>query len=217
MEKKDPYPRRYIIAASLWVSSWLVFYLLNFAGMFLFPETNMHQHAFFLAGLYAVVTASLTFVFGVCNIVRSFRYFWSGQRELCLANWMKLKYGMIPCFLINYGILFVLGGVIGILSMGFSLLWFIPLNSLITWLYLLPGAFYGIQAIGFCRKEKQKSPWWGLFHGALQFFFLADVLDTVYLTRKEFGAGKRVGTAILILYVVLGVGVSCILVHMFRM
>ena len=50
-----------------------------------------------------------------------------------------------------------------------------------TWLAIGPGAFYGIQVIRFTLREKKAGYGVAVWHGFLQFVFLADVLDAMHL------------------------------------
>lgn len=193
MKERDRYPAGYIAAATLSVLAWPVLYgLESFNQAFCGSNSDRISTGIsvFII-LYMVITVVLTGIFGVINIVRSFRLFRSGQWELCAKNCMKLKYGMIPCFLINCYVLFLFGAVIWVLSSGASMIWYVPLAFLITWVYLFPGAFYGIQVIRICRKEKQKNLLWCFGHGILQFCFLVDVPDAAWLTARELGTGKK--------------------------
>lgn len=67
----------------------------------------------------------------------------------------------------------------------------IMLTVAATWLAIIPGAFFGIQVIRFTVREKKIGPGAAVLHGILQFVFLADVLDAMYLAVKKWGRGKK--------------------------
>ncbi len=60
-----------------------------------------------------------------------------------------------------------------------------------TWLMLLPGAFYAVQVIRMSILEKKCSPRTAIIHILLQFIFLVDVLDTMYISVKIHNKGKK--------------------------
>ena len=75
-----------------------------------------------------------------------------------------------------------------------------------SWLVMVPGAFYGVQVIRLSYGEKKMGMGAALLHGFLQFNFLVDVLDAMYLAVKKWGMGKKSSVLIGILYGGAGAG-----------
>ena len=66
--------------------------------------------------------------------------------------------------------------------------------------------FYGIQVIRITYREKKTGIGAAVWHGILQFVFLADVLDAMYLAVKKWGMGKKSSVVIGFLYVLMLAG-----------
>ena len=122
-------------------------------------------------------------VVGIANIVCAFHNYRRAP-ELCIRNLKLLKYGMIPCFVINFIWMVCLGFFVAVGSILVGLVWFVPLAVIITWLYMLPGAFYGVQVVRIMKKRQERSVIWCIFNGFLQFCFVLDVIDTAYLANE---------------------------------
>lgn len=107
---------------------------------------------------------------------------------------MTLKYGLIPFFLIHFISITFLFLTAFVASRGTILIAFpvivglIACGSLCTWLAMLPGAIYGVQTIRTARRMGMIGPKTAL----LQFIFLLDVLDTVYLSLVTFLTARPV-------------------------
>lgn len=137
---------------------------------------------------------------GIASIINSFLVY-ERKPEACIQDWLRLKYGLIPFFIVNWLLLFAFGIVIGVFSGGFALLWYIPLFTFLTWLYMFPGAFYGIQALRLLRKQSDMSMIVLVLHGICQFTFFLDVLDTMYLSVRKFHRGKKAAAVVGSIYV----------------
>ncbi|MCI8454564.1 MAG: hypothetical protein HFE84_08110 [Lachnospiraceae bacterium] len=150
----------------------------------------------------------LLFVLGAALIVRSFANCRQNHVPLCVNSLLILKYGMIPFFIMNFGAycffyLVLLVASRGTILFGFPILLVsIAAATFLTWLTMLPGAFYGIQVIRLCRRQEKLGLAAALFHGILQFTFLLDIPDTMYLTAGKFGMGKRCAWLAAVLYTV---------------
>ena len=83
----------------------------------------------------------------------------------------------------------------------------IAFNVFASWLAIVPGAVYGVQVIRFTVKGKKTGIGAAIWHGLLQFLFLTDVLDAMYLAVKKWGMGKRSSIVIMILYVLVLAGI----------
>ncbi|MEY8336624.1 DUF6652 family protein [Lachnospiraceae bacterium 62-35] len=174
----------------------LIFY---FGGRMLDGFSGM----IFLGGtILEALWGGAAFILGVINVILSFLDY-RKDPESCVRKLIVMKYGLVPFFALNYLILFLIGFVIAVVSMGISLLWYIPVFTFTTWACMIPGAFYGIQTIRLCRKEKGMTIFPAIVHGVLQFCFVVDVLDTMYLTIHEFGRGKKAAIVVAAIYGVL--------------
>lgn len=161
-------------------------------------------------------------ILGVANMVRSFRIYRTGDVIVCIHHMLILKYGMTIFFIINFiaAVLFYAGLTLGLLVGTRGLVIFaapvilpflaggIIFTITATWLAILPGAFYGIQVIRFTLRERKTSPVAAVWHGFLQFVFLADVLDAMYLAVRKWGRGKKSSFVIGILYVAALAGIA---------
>ena len=87
-----------------------------------------------------------------------------------------------------------------------GILFFMTVLVIGTWLIMVPGAFYGVQVIRLSYGEKKMGMGAALLHGFLQFNFLVDVLDAMYLAVKKWGMGKKSSVLIGILYGGAGAG-----------
>lgn len=159
-------------------------------------------------------------VLGILNIMRSFQICRAKDAVGCVNGMLIHKYGLVIFFGINFCVLAlyyfamtfgVLVGTRGLAlfaapallpwltaAMGFSVF--------TTWLVMIPGAFYGIQVIRLSRREKKISTGAAVWHGLLQFIFLADVLDAMYLAVRKWGRGRKSSVVIGILYILLAAG-----------
>lgn len=152
---------------------------------------------------------------GIANIVKSFRGYRSGNVDECINQMLIHKYGLVIFFIINFLVMSVwyflltFGTLVGTRGLAIFaapvLLPFLVISIVLTvaatWLAIVPGAFCGIQVIRFTLKEKKIGPGAALWHGILQFVFLADVLDAMYLAVGKWGRGKKSSVVIGILYI----------------
>ena len=153
-------------------------------------------------------------VLGILNIARSFNAYKSGDAVGCVNGMLIHKYGLVVFFVVNF---IVLVGIYLLVTLGlvmgtrgiflvlapFFLPWLVAavgFTVFTTWLAIIPGAFYGIQVIRFTYREKKTSAGAAVWHGVLQFIFLADVLDAMYLAVKKWGRGKKSSIVIAVLY-----------------
>ena len=164
-------------------------------------------------GLFFVYIGAAVFYFlvlgilGITNIVRSFLAYGRGDEEHCLRGMLILKYGMVPFFIINFCSILLLSLAALVGSRGTLLFAFpvtVPLLFLAffcTWLAMVPGSFYSIQVIRLTRKKGKTNLLWAVWHGLLQFCFLTDVLDTMYLAVRKWNRGKLGAALIGLLYI----------------
>ncbi len=170
----------------------------NVFYIFLLTSDMAEKYGTVMLPLYAVIAFfyfSLVIAMAVINIIRSFSAFNKGDYEHCIRGMVRLKYGMIPFYIVNFfSILFILALIIlasrGIIVVaGFIVIpvVFIILGAIffITWLSMLPGAFFGVQALRSAVRSGSMTSLSAFFHGILQFIFCIDVFDTAYLTAVK--------------------------------
>jgi len=154
-----------------------------------------------LAALYWLAVV----VLGAANIVQSFRMHRKHEDVYCVNAMLVLKYGLVIFFIMNFVTIvlgFLLVEFILVAASRGTIIFAFPawitatlaaagFYAFLTWLAMLPGAFYGVQVVRFSRSEGKLSGSAVFFHGLLQFVFLADVLDAMYLAVKLWGMGKK--------------------------
>ncbi len=156
---------------------------------------------------------SLAIVLGILNIINSFRACAQKDIHYCLKSMLILKYGLIPFFVINFlEILFLLliaivasRGTIVIFGM-FLIPIAIPITIIIisiTWSFLLPGAFYGVNVVRLSIAENKITAIQAIVHCILQFCFVLDILDAMYLSVSKWNYGKKISAFIAALYIIL--------------
>ena len=140
---------------------------------------------FLLRGMPILLLCTIVacIIVGIANVVCAFRDYRQAP-ELCIRNLKLLKYGMIPCFVINFIWMLCLGFGVAVASFLIGLVWFVPFAVIATWLYLLPGAFYGVQVVRIMHNRQGRGAGWCIFNGFLQFCFVLDVIDTAYLAGE---------------------------------
>lgn len=172
---------------------------------------------FFVFLLPAIIYWLAVFIMGMADIVQSFRRHRSGDLDSCINGMLIHKYGLVVFFVVNFivmGIWYFLstfGVLVGTRGLAIFaapvLLPFLAASIILTvtatWLAIVPGAFWGIQVIRFTLKEKKIGPGGAVWHGILQFVFLTDVLDAMYLAVRKWGRGKKSSAVIGILYILM--------------
>lgn len=170
-------------------------------------------HQLLLAGFFVFVLLYLmaSFTLGVLNIAQSFRKYAQGADVYCLNAMLVLKYGLVIYFVLNFVVYAFFVLLVVAASRG-TILFAVPLYPAIgaiffliiggTWVGLLPGAFYGLHTVRFARAQGKLSSKAAILHSILQFIFLLDVLDALYLSVKLWGRGKKSAIVVGILYVV---------------
>lgn len=144
----------------------------------------------------------------------------------CINGMLIHKYGLVIFFCVNFIVLFLVyfmltfGLVMG--TRGLALLvapvWLpfvlvmIGWSVIMSWLAILPGSMYSIQVIRGSVRAGKISGGAAVLHGILQFLFLADVLDAMYLAAGKWGRGKKSSVLVALVYIaaVVGNSVDCI-------
>lgn len=160
-------------------------------------------------------------IFGILNIKKSFQLYRKGDTVACMNGMLIHKYGLVIFFCANF---IVLGFWYGLFSMaavmgtrGLLLLfapvllpvWVVGLcvSIFATWLAILPGSIYGIQVIRMSYKAGKISLIAAILHTILQFFFLTDVLDAMYLAAGKWNRGKKSSLVIGAVYLISVIGI----------
>lgn len=159
-------------------------------------------------------------VLGIRNIVYAFRMGQQRKTRFCAAAMLIHKYGLVVFFCVNFVVLFgyyllmtmaALVGTRGLVIFAAPVLlpfWLalIGWSIFATWLAILPGTAYSLQVIyGTWRVGKMSLPK-AVIHAILQFFFLTDVLDSMYLAVKKWSMGKKSSVAVGAVYVAAVIG-----------
>ena len=156
---------------------------------------------FVLAAIFIVAVT----VLGLMSVIKAFRTF-NKSAEDCVRGMLIHKTRMIAFFVINmvwdvFFSLFLLAASRGTFILFMPIVWTVMVYF--TWITLIPGGVWGIQAARASVKEKGMSKPQAVLHGILQFVFMVDVLDCLYLAAIKWGMGKKRAVVILVLYAVL--------------
>ncbi len=165
-------------------------------------------------------------ILGILNMKKSFQLYRDGDTVACINGMLIHKYGLVIFFCANFILLafwyglFSMAAVMG--TRGLLLLfapvllpvWVVGLciSAFATWLAILPGSIYGIQVIRMSWKTGKISLMAAILHTILQFFFLTDVLDAMYLAAGKWNRGKRSSLAVGALYLISLVGIIILIV-----
>lgn len=165
-------------------------------------------------------------ILGILNMKKSFQLYRDGDTVACINGMLIHKYGLVIFFCANFIVLcfwyglFSMAAVMG--TRGLLLLfapvlipvWVVGLciSAFATWLAILPGSIYGIQVIRMSWKAGKISLMAAILHTILQFFFLTDVLDAMYLAAGKWNRGKRSSLAVGALYLISLVGIIILIV-----
>ena len=142
-------------------------------------------------------------VIGIISVVNSFIAYKKNDFEYCIKGFMILKYGLIPFFVVNFLSMTFLALIFLVVSRG-TIIFAAPIFLLIgisfTWIAMLPSSFWGVQVIRFAVRDGKigKSK---ILHIFLQFCFLLDLLDTVYLVAFKYKRGKVAAILVCFAYV----------------
>lgn len=184
----------------------------------------------FVFVLPAILYWLSVFILGTANIVNSFRIYRSGDVVGCVNRMLIIKYGLVVFFIINFIVMsgWYLLSTFGILVGTRGLAIFaapillpflavsITLTVIATWLAIVPGAFFGIQVIRFTVRARKTGPGAAVWHGVLQFVFLADVLDAMYLAVKMWGRGKKSSAVIGVVYLLMLAAVIGMIIYLYK-
>lgn len=208
----------YVTMATLYIP----FNFLLLLGLSSYPNPGINEdtaEALFTAPIIMYFIISFIYVvtfivLAILNIIQSFKAFNQRDTLFCINGMLILKYGMVIFFASNflYITLTLLGlGIFGMLISHGTLIFTAPILLpfliaiilfllFIAWLIMLPGSIFSIQVIRLSRLEKKIGSASAFFHGLLQFLFLTDVLDTMYLALVKWRRGKKSSIVISFFY-----------------
>lgn len=165
-------------------------------------------------------------ILGILNMKKSFQLCRDGDTIGCINGMLIHKYGLVIFFCANFILLafwyglFSMAAVMG--TRGLLLLfapvllpvWVVGLcvSVFATWLAILPGSVYGIQVIRMSYKAGKISLVAAILHTILQFFFLTDVLDAMYLVAGKWNRGKKSSFVVGALYLISIIGIIILIV-----
>ena len=142
------------------------------------------------------VASSLVLLFG--NIVRSFRIRGEEDPLCCVRAMLVVRYGMIPFFILHACLtpiaLFAIGfaGLVDFYRFGVIYLFAAP------FLFMLPGAFYGIRVVRLSLREKKLRSFAAVLHGIAQFIPVLGVPDAAYLSAIKWKTARKTTAVVLI-------------------
>ncbi len=164
-----------------------------------------------LVGIYLILAIIYVFTItalGIINIAKSFLMYNKGDDIYCVNSMMIFKYGLTIFFVLNFIANILMWLVILVASRGTIIFAFpvvaviIAFSAIPTWIVSFPGSFYAIQVIRFGVKQEKFDKSHAIMHGILQFIFMLDVLDTIYIAVKKWNRGKKISFVICGFYII---------------
>lgn len=193
----------YVLLLSVQVPFNIAFFLFAFSAVSSKSLPATGKSMTFLYFVIAVIYFVTLGVLGIMNIIKSFQAYAQRKAEYSLKTMLILKYGMVPFFVVNFLSITLLFLIAFAATKGIIIIAAFPIVIVMllfavfcTWLAMIPGTFYSIQVIRFGMAEGKISSGWAVWHTLLQFFFLTDILDTMYLAVRKWHRGK-VGAVII--------------------
>lgn len=187
-----------------------IFPLMYVISVYLIPACFFMENDFhFLSYLiYAPI------IFGILNIIMSVRCCKPEYHDIMLNSAVLVKYSMIPFFIIG-GILVVACLLVSFIPIPFMIC-LGPIMALICciigWFILAFEAPYTISYLCLSKKTSTGAKVMVAIHSILQFFFMADVFDVMYLTLKE-KKWKKLTITLLVLMITAIIALFVLLVY----
>lgn len=157
------------------------------------------------AVIFIILYFSIVMIIGCLNILKSFKSAADGRTGYCINSMLILKYGLVVFFLLNF-LMFAFISFIALVASRGTIIFAFPITIpffviafLLSWVMLIPGAFYGVQAARISYDAGKIGFGEMILHCILQFCFVADVFDAMYLSVVKWGMGKKSSAAIAIL------------------
>jgi hypothetical protein len=151
-------------------------------------NNNMGDWMRWLLTAAVVISGISNVIFAVKNIINTCRLY-KNREYNSLRKYMKVrKLGVIPYFVLNFVIYFLLFTLFFAASRGLILFTPIPLIFLLpiffTYLTVLFTSSYGIGFVAIINKEKRLKNGKLIIHVLLQLCFILDVISTIILLMK---------------------------------
>lgn len=231
MEQKKYYRLSvsYVVLLTLFIPVTLLWFGLAGAKIaFSADDTPDFGHIFGGYFLFALFYFLVLLALGISDIIHSFRACKKKDLFFCLNVMLIHKYGLVPFFFVNFIISVLLTAAPLLISLiasrgtilfafpvvlpGVLFLFAVPV--FFTWLALIPGAFWGIQVVRLSRRQGKCGGKEAVLHMFLQFLFLVDVLDAMYLAVRTWGRGKKSSALIAVLYLLLAAGIPAFFLYL---
>lgn len=202
--KKSTLPIIYVALLSMQVPFHLIFFKIALTIQ-LESVKNVMRWIYLVIVLCHIIAVGIV---GILNIIRSFNLYKNNEVNMTIRSMLIVKYGLVPFYIVNFifllflYVVMILGASAMFAFVGFSLMMVLIIGGVIgAWLTMIPGLFYSIQVIRFTEKSGKTGSVAKIWHILLQLFFLADVLDTMYLAVVKWNKGKIGAVIIGLLYI----------------
>lgn len=134
------------------------------------------------------ISLLITFIIGAAIILTSFFIYSPDNSVNYKCIMLTVKLALIPAFVINFifnfililGSGIVLSFIMGLLGPAFSAFIGIMIFA-VTYVVMICPSFYTIAFLRTLHKQKRIPTWQFILHIILQFIFVADVIDALYL------------------------------------
>lgn len=176
-----------------------IFPVLYVASLYLFPFFASLSEKLPLISYLAYTP----FIFGILNIIMAVTFCKPEYRQIMLNSAVLVKYSLIPFFFMG-GVMIVFCLFFTVIPVPFMVFLgplFAGILCLAGWIFVALGSPYTISYLRLSQKEGTRSTFMAFLHSLLQFFFMLDVFDVMYLTLKE-RKWKKLTITILILTVI---------------
>jgi hypothetical protein len=180
-----------------------------FMGLTMQVQNLWYNVLVFLPMILILIAAM---ILGVRMIIEAVHHYQDHDELYCLNAMLIIKYGLMIHFIVlaiimfnimtlGYFALSVATAGIGFFTLPFFIM-LIPAVAVIVFLEMIPGSVYGVAVALFTREKEQ----WGipvtLLHCILQFVYIADVLDALYLSVAKWGRGKKSAIFTAVVYLI---------------
>ena len=155
-------------------------YLLPFVIGFIPEEETILSELFEPVNTFSIILNVILIINTILNIIIAIHIFKQNNLENARNSMKKIKLYLIPYWVINFIFSLTITGVT--LFMGGIIMGFIFLIQ--TYLLFIATSCYSISFLGILLKNKKISLKSFIIHLLLQFCFVMDIIDTIYLLRK---------------------------------
>jgi len=145
-------------------------------------------------------------VLGVLNIIEGHKKYAECDEQFCTDAMLIEKYCMIPFFtlnivsvLINHAVMLVAGHGITLLLLPIT----VPICVAVTYLYMIPGAFWGMHTIRLLKNRGVFSDNVATVLCIMQFVFVIDIVSAAVISVKYTRRARTVSLIVLVLMALL--------------